>query len=1372
MKKTLIISVVLALVLALTASAAGFAKTNTYAEGQFTDVQADAWYAATVQNTFELGLMNGKGGGIFDPEGDVTVAEAITMASRAAAINAGEEIPAADGEWYAMYVAYAKSKGFVKEGQFDNFDRPAKRSEVAELFAGAMPAGFFAEKNAVTAIPDVPASASYFNSVLTLYKAGVAMGSDAYGNFMPMSNITRAEAATIIARVALPEMRLEKKLDVYADDDAYLLCIMSGYGATHEGIGSGWILDNRGGTPRMTLSEAYGALTDISKEAGTALIREFNKISKGKIKLEATASSDGADGAYLEFQNEAGKGIFRLEIVDGKWQILGADGSYTPVYDIKENESMFRYIIYVDLDNSKSEVIINNVNVGTFPLTTTGADSNILNFRWATTEKGTPGFAPAGTTMYANYAACETFGIAKDGEVPYGWYGDVEGRGNTLNLKAGGQGSYGFDAVSGNVIAEYQMILRENEDTSYTLLSGSNEVFTFATNAEGFFANGEKVYEGYYNNQWYMFRFELDTDAQKVIVKVDGRKIGEVAFKEAATSVTGLKIANNSGRAVQFDDFKVFRKIAHADYVPKPVKPAGEEDYIIGLNHCPIWRNGYAANFSWSVISPYTDYELALGYYDEGFPEATDWEIKYMVEHGIDFMSICEFLPVNGKMEKAIVNEYYIFEGLYNAEYIDDIKFCLLLEIANGGAPYSFEQWTDSFVPYLIEKYFKHPSYMRIDNKAVVDHFGGSIGKYVGREVGIQCMEYLEEELKKIGYDGVYWTFCGTPNEGYEAMGFDAAHAYSWGVPGNGADANKNGILGYKNASDIVWAIPTVRVGYTNTPWGKTRTPFISKEDYIEVCRWIRDDYLKKYAKTDVQKKLVWISTWNEYGEGTFVMPTTDEKGFQYLDTIRNTFTKGDPADLAKIDVYPTASQLERITHQYPQYRHLLRKNQTYSEVIKEGSVEPLYTIDFTSKDIELSEGWIWCVDGLKQDPNNGITGSCRIAHEAIIYMAPERWSQWCPDGVPTSKVNSIIINAKLPKGEAMKIFFITSNSQSWNEEKAYTFPASEENVMTQYVLDPNKLRGFTGDLVGFRIDPVGSQGAKFAVKSIEILVNTGASVSKIFNVNGVNFTFPSMPEVMDNGDVCVPFDPAIGMDFNLNAFHVWDKAKQELTLNFIGHQFIFTVGSDKYVLDGQEKSLGYTLIEKDQLPLVPINVICDVMDYSYEVNSDGEIQIVTPAKAYFESLYTEPVPGCFEFNTPGDAEGWVSSFMSLTVAGGYMRCQSVNMVDNDPVLWLTKLQNIDTKYYNHVDIRVRYQYSADYISKCQIFFKNNKSMSESNSINFVHDSKDTNGEWVEYSVDLSTKESWTGTVTELRFDPFDAFGYCDIDYIRFTHVE
>ena len=117
---------------------AAFVKTNTYTDGQFTDVAADAWYASEVKNTYELGLMNGIGGGLFDPEGNVTVAEAITMASRASAANAGLTIeaanPADSGEWYRMYVNYAVKMGFVKDGQFDNFDRPAKRYEVAGIF--------------------------------------------------------------------------------------------------------------------------------------------------------------------------------------------------------------------------------------------------------------------------------------------------------------------------------------------------------------------------------------------------------------------------------------------------------------------------------------------------------------------------------------------------------------------------------------------------------------------------------------------------------------------------------------------------------------------------------------------------------------------------------------------------------------------------------------------------------------------------------------------------------------------------------------------------------------------------------------------------------------------------------------------------------------------------------------------------------------------------------------------------------------------------------------------------------------------------------------------------------------------------------------
>ena len=65
----------------------------------FTDVADGKWYANEVQTAYEMSLMNGMGGGLFSPDGDVTVAEAVTMAARASALILGEAIPDYDGEW-------------------------------------------------------------------------------------------------------------------------------------------------------------------------------------------------------------------------------------------------------------------------------------------------------------------------------------------------------------------------------------------------------------------------------------------------------------------------------------------------------------------------------------------------------------------------------------------------------------------------------------------------------------------------------------------------------------------------------------------------------------------------------------------------------------------------------------------------------------------------------------------------------------------------------------------------------------------------------------------------------------------------------------------------------------------------------------------------------------------------------------------------------------------------------------------------------------------------------------------------------------------------------------------------------------------------
>ena len=85
MNKKFILGIAAAAALAvgsLSVSAEGFAKTNTYTPGMFSDVPATEWYASSVLSSYELGFMKGTADGVFSPEGNMTVAEAVTIAAR------------------------------------------------------------------------------------------------------------------------------------------------------------------------------------------------------------------------------------------------------------------------------------------------------------------------------------------------------------------------------------------------------------------------------------------------------------------------------------------------------------------------------------------------------------------------------------------------------------------------------------------------------------------------------------------------------------------------------------------------------------------------------------------------------------------------------------------------------------------------------------------------------------------------------------------------------------------------------------------------------------------------------------------------------------------------------------------------------------------------------------------------------------------------------------------------------------------------------------------------------------------------------------------------------------------------------------------
>ncbi len=1348
----ILLSASLAAILAVSANAE-FSKTATYSDGQFTDVKNDAWYTAEVKNAYELGFMNGTSETLFSPDGNVTVAQGITMAARINALNKGEAAPqnSKTGNWYDNAVKYAIDNGIIAEGDFDSYTRNIKRHEMATLIYDSMPVDAFAAKNKVYSIPDVSNASDYIDKLLALYNAGIVMGNDAYGSFLPENDIRRSETAAIINRVAIPENRLSKVLELPKSNQAYLLCANSDYNSLKEGISSGWVFDNRGGPELDTISTNYGPLTDISTEFGTAMIREFNPIDSGEIVTE-TSYTVKENGLFLEFRDRDDKTVYQIKLIDNAWQILGKDGKYTVIKnDALDGDSakIFKIRFIVNLDNGTSTTYIDDVNCGTHEL----LSDNIINFRYATDEKSVLGVNPGAINMYVNYKVYDYFEII-DAKDVYGWTltGKTTSR-NDLYIYENSSAVKTFEDTTGVVTAQTNFLLPLGGNATMSLLSGDKAGVTFEAKDGKFYAGGKELYT-YTKNMWYRLRINANTTTGKADILLNGRSIGVVDLA-TTDAINGFSVTAGAASQINLDYLTIFENVDHliADYVPEPTTKANLDDYIVGLNICSLWKNG--DHYGWACISPYEEPKPVLGYYDETLPETADWEIKYMVEHGIDFQAFCWFSDIATTPVKNPGVEH-LHDGFMYSRYSDYMKYTLIWEIANG-ARFHQDAFRTHVIPYWFENYFLDDRYLKIDNKIILLAFGAEMlygEQYFGSiEKAKAELDYLDEVAKSYGFDGVVILSSGADPAKVAQIGIEGAYAYNWGTLGSTVAANKSGNLNSAKNSGI-YTVPTISTGFDSIPWHGKRYPNMTVEDFATSQEWVKNEYLPEYATPGTwNEKLVMISTWNEYGEGTYIMPS-GLNGFGYLDVLRDAYTN---LDAEHADPVPTGVQSRRINHLYPQYARILRDEGWYKDgEIADSNLDSMFKLVF---DLENSK-YGNMMNELLAVVDDGIYCKSKSDNNDPLIHAAKALD------VDITGATHLKVTMKAPKGSRAEVFFTTASNTSWSQKNSFGFDIDSDEMKTYTIKIQNP--AFTGTLKNVRLDPVSTTDTEFTIHSYEILKLKDELIHTLY-INDKEFTGDVPGTMLSDGTLVFPFDPATGMAYALNFHHTYRRSAGTLTIEGNHHKAEFLIGSSKYTFDGVQKDLGYVLYKEDGLPMLPLEKL--MKDFGYTTTTGmGDLYITTPKKT--SSLSTEPDPeGTFNFNGY-ETQGWTSSHMALFVSGGTMTATSLSDTHYDPVLRMGDNISFDTKKFTDVEIRCRYKYQSKSGKPNRIvfYFLTNKdsNWNEEKTIRLPMSSMDSNGEWETIKVNLRDNPEWINIVTQLRLDPFDAVGTMEFDYIKF----
>ena len=216
------------------------------------------------------------------------------------------------------------------------------------------------------------------------------------------------------------------------------------------------------------------------------------------------------------------------------------------------------------------------------------------------------------------------------------------------------------------------------------------------------------------------------------------------------------------------------------------------------------------------------------------------------------------------------------------------------------------EDWK-KIVHRVITQYFHLPNYVKIDGCPVFAMFNSGIfiQGFSSPQEAAEAMEYFREEVRKAGFPGLHLQLTpgggsdpsGKPNGGWAAdidlLGINSIAFYNMGKFNCDYIVHNEKAKEVRDRVDKLYDIPlfpTVSIGWDDTPRfprkeAKHVTRFNQSPQVFATYLKTAKDYAD--AHRDSQPPFIMINAWNEWVEGSYLLPDR-LNGYGYLQAVRD----------------------------------------------------------------------------------------------------------------------------------------------------------------------------------------------------------------------------------------------------------------------------------------------------------------------------------------------------------------------------------------------------------------------------------------------------------------------------------------------------
>ncbi len=960
---------------------------------------------------------------------------------------------------------------------------------------------------------------------------------------------------------------------------------------------SGWDYDDRvKGNSNVAFPEVF---EDDASGFGIRATRDFQAQNSGNLVLEMLyEASNTADGAYIGMFSETDSAVFEIVTKNGHFFFNGNDTCLS--CSVGET----RLKVKINLDGKTAAFSLDGKTSGVYELYEFKNASKLVI---GTTGETDIAFRPMKNKLYIDYIVNENF-LGTEKYFPEPW--EISG-GFVIapHKKPDSKMNYSyakvcakngerhkaylpFEKTKGNFSAEGYILLPEGADNAcFALTLADKKGIGVYSKDNCWYTLDGTLLRAFTSNVWQHIRFEIVDNC--VTYKICGKVCGRTQIESGEFDGVELSLKAEAEVEFSFCDIVLQYIIDYPDYCPEP-KVVKHPEYEVGMNICNMWREGH--HFGWDRITHFTDNTPLMGPYDEGITEVADWEIKFMTEHGVTFQHFCWYCPdpmIDTPIKRSRMDDA-LRDGYMNARYSDKMKFIIMWENAGYVNP-NPDHFIEYIWKYWCEYFFTDSRYLIVENKPVVTFYCTKYANLWGEEKTREIIAFMNEDIKRLGFDGVLilCTFSGSYENSSKYA--DITYSYHFGSEGYRKIHQKHVVDLANDCHDNKGMPPymqTVSVGFNPVAWHgpRHRNPMITTDDFEDCLR-----YVKKRADDRDEKmwydKLFMMSTWNEYGEGTYIMPS-GLNGFGYLDKIRKVFVdeNGENENLL-----PDENQKKRLTYLTVPGRAMIRRL---------GFEEPedIYTpnVEVVKRDAKYLEklgvptslDFVLCDNSIKLTPK-----SKTLEHYDLDFVDETNGVFVAEDG------EYIRVVVKSKEYCKLRFAFLTDTDTKWNDKKTcpffYVDGGDEEFV---YYFKAGSLATWKGKITHFRMDSFFRDS--YEIISITQMKFNGDSSHYGVVVNDNQCKFDLYPKLLD-GNVIVSLDPGLGIIRQLKLYQSYRADTKQWTVASKNVKIIFTIDSKTAFVNGKEIKLSVLVTMRDGLPTLALNELCDILGYKYTVDNE-----------------------------------------------------------------------------------------------------------------------------------------------------------------------